>query len=472
MTAAFGRFAAVGAVLVGCLAPFAGADGLDEEELEPNPALARLKAIEIPNCEITRAKVAKDGIAEVDYVLRPTKDSFIQCALALPKPGAWNGGFRGLGSAGAGGWVRMPSVHEGAATGCATAYTDMGTSKGVRSIETVIDFGHRATHLMTTSAKALTEAYFGSPVKFSVFDGWSTGGGQGFHEAIRYPEDYDGILAGVPANARLPLHIYFAWNERQAKDAAGKDVFTPAELEAVRKAAHDLAAPDLPEWARGKLIPDSRWTAAGEKAVLARAKELAPTLDDPDKIARLERIFRGPSIGGRQIHAGVPFGASLKDAYDNPWLLDWWLKLSRKGKPRSKVTDEDLLAWEREWGPHLDATSENLDRFFAHGGKLIVYGGLADSMVPYPSMIDWYERAARHNPKAIAENCRFYLIPGRAHCPGGSILGLWKDLDLILNWVRKGERPERVMIQSSGLFPMYIVPYPTFPQIPRPVAGQ
>lgn len=442
---------------------------LDEGETlraqEP-AAIQRIRALKLPYCEITKAEIGKDGLADIWYVLRPTRDSHIGCVLSLPPGEKWNGVFRGLGNSGAGGLAWGFRTHEIACQGYATAHTDMGTAGGVKSIETIIDFGHRATHLMTVTAKAMTEAYFEKKISRSYFDGWSTGGGQGMHEAIRYPEDYDGIVAGVPANTRVPLHIYFAWNERLSKDANGKDLFSEEEFKAVKQAGLDYFEATTPEAFRGKFIMDTRWTPETEKGVLELACRLAPTLKEGDKLARLKQMFKGPNLGGRQIHAGIPCTGDLFQARDNQWLLDWWCKLGCKGKPRRELTDADLLAWDQAWSGHLNANSADLDRFFARGGKLIVYGGLADSMVPYPSMIDWYERAVKRNREAMENGCRFYLIPGREHSPSGCMLGLWQEFDLIRNWVEQGKDPGKVMLASSGLFPMVIEPYPVFPQVP------
>ena len=417
----------------------------------------------LPEAEITRAEVvAATGLAEVEYTLRPSADSLIRCTLALPAPAKWSGRFRGFGNGGAAGhtWImRDPALQNNDAA----AHTDMGSSRGVGSPDTVLDFGHRATHLMTTSAKKLTEAYYGRKITRSYFQGESTGGGQSFHEAIRYPDDYDGILAGVPANTRLPLHMYFAWTTRELHDAQGRAVFTPHELAAVRDAGLAYFADKDPAFARGRFLVDSRWTPEAEQGVLAAAVKACPSLDTPDKLARLRRILRGPEMNGRHIHSGVPLGAPIPDGAGNQWMLEWWLKAKGLDKPARAATDAELLAWEQDFHSAFDAYTEDLDRFFARGGKLLVYGGLEDAVVPYPSMIDWYDRAARRYGAKLADSCRFYLVPGRRHGPGQYVAGLHDPYELLRLWVEDGRRPETVPLDvRGGQAPLSIAPYPDY----------
>ena len=402
--------------------------------------------------------VATAGCYRVDYVLRPTTQSFIRCQLALPADKAWSGRLWGYGNGGGAGHVR---VNVGMARlGDVAVHTDMGTSHGVHGKpEVVRDFGWRATHLMTVSAKDLATAFFGRGPSKCYFMGGSTGGGQGFHEALRFPEDYDGIIAYVPANTRLPLHVYFAWNLRLMKDADGRDVFTSAELAAVEQAALDVFADrDVPAF-RGKFLSDTRYDAKTEREILDRAKAKAPSLDTPDKVARLHGMFTGPVLDGKPVHAGVPFSASFRGAAGNQWMLQWFLG---PGRPLHTVTDAELARWMKEWGPDCDACGPGFAKFAARGGKMLVIGGLEDSIVPYPSMIDWYERAAvecggRAN---LEQACRLYLLPGRAHGQGrgcGSISG---DCALLVNWVEKGVAPAEVRSPLRGGGELTVKPYP------------
>ncbi|MCQ2391574.1 MAG: alpha/beta fold hydrolase [Kiritimatiellae bacterium] len=152
-------------------------------------------------------KVAPCAVCE--FTLRPSPESEIHAKLLMPPPERWNGRFWGIGNTGLGngisdGQIReyaMPRFNEGSAV----CLADMGTANGRHGAEVVKDFGWRAAHLMTVEAKKLIAEFYGRPARWSYFFGVSSGGGQGLHEATRFPEDYDGIVSYVPAHYRTWL---------------------------------------------------------------------------------------------------------------------------------------------------------------------------------------------------------------------------------------------------------------------------
>jgi feruloyl esterase len=157
----------------------------------------------------------------VKLLLQPAKGSNINVEVWLPDTAKWNGRFLGLGNGGAAGKINSGSLAGYSAAGYAVATTDMGTApnadSGIGNREVWKDFGYRATHLMTVVGKQLVQAHYGKGPEYSYFSGGSTGGQQALQEAQRYPEDYDGITAAVPAHCRAPLHAYFLWNDQILK---------------------------------------------------------------------------------------------------------------------------------------------------------------------------------------------------------------------------------------------------------------
>ena len=422
-----------------------------DERLEAVLTLAAAKGYDVTEVCPT------SGCVRISYVLRPTDESYIRCQLALPVAKSWSGRLWGFGNGGAAGRVNVPL--SAAVAGDVAVHTDMGTSRGAFGKREVIrDFGWRATHLMTVSAKEMTKAFFGRPPAKCYFRGVSTGGGQGFHEVLRFPEDYDGVLSYVPANTRLPLHVYFAWNYRMLKDSEGRDVFTQDELAAVEQSAIDWQADKDEPSARGKYMTDTRYSPNAEKAILELAVAKMPSLKDGDKLVRLHKMFEGPVLEGRRIHAGVPFSASLSAAARNQWMLEWYFG---PGRTPQTVSDRDLLRWMEDWGPDCNACGEGAERFFARGGKMIVVGGLEDSVVPYPSMVDWFDRtAAACGRRSMEASCRLYLLPGRAHGQGGRGCGdLIGDRNLLVKWVERGEAPFEVKSPLRGGGTLSVRPY-------------
>lgn len=138
--------------------------------------------------------------------IRPTKDSNIKFEMWMPASG-WNHKLMGIGNGGWSGNIWYLDMSDALQRGYAAASTDTGhegspvdASFALGHPEKVIDFGYRAFHETTVKATAIVSAYYGDAPKHSYWNGCSTGGKQGLTEAQRYPRDFDGIIAGAPAN--------------------------------------------------------------------------------------------------------------------------------------------------------------------------------------------------------------------------------------------------------------------------------
>ena len=108
------------------------------------------------------------------------------------------------------------------------------------------------------------------------------------------------------------------------------------------------------------------------------------------------------------------------------------------------LVDEDVVRkWMKEYSPHLDATSPDLDAFRARGGKLFVFAGLEDPIVPCPPIVDWYRSVVtRLGAQEKADSfMRFYLLPGRAHGGGSGVQDLNGRNEALIDWVEKGVAP-------------------------------
>jgi feruloyl esterase len=161
----------------------------------------------------------------VTVVLSSGPDSKITVELWLPEPAEWNGKFLGTGNGSFAGSIAVGDLRTGIGLHYATANTDMGTTGGYAGgtgkPEMIKDWGWRSTHAMTGAGKQITQAYYAHPIAKSYFSGCSTGGHQGLMEAQRFPEDYDGILAGAAGNNRIALHLAFLYYLHVAQDNPG-----------------------------------------------------------------------------------------------------------------------------------------------------------------------------------------------------------------------------------------------------------
>jgi feruloyl esterase len=402
----------------------------------------------------------------VKLELHPAPGSHIRVEVWLPAPAKWNGRFVGLGNGGAAGSINPASLAGIVHSGSAAATTDMGTApnsdSGVGNREVWKDFGYRATHLMTTAAKQIIATYYGKLPERSYFNGGSTGGQQALQEAQRYPEDYDGIIANVPAHCRTPLHAYFLWNEQILHQCP----FTDTQKRSIILAGNEhMAAHELPQTA-GKMVSDPRCTPSDIEAVIKLARERAPTLTDAHAAA-LRKLFDGPrhAITGARIFPGIPFGSSFDIAHGHLYLFNWVF-----GAEKDLLTinfGPDIDTYTAALAPYLNAENADLSPFAKRGGKLIMVSGSADSCVPYHATLDYYERVIEHSGSlANAQSfARFYLVPGMSHGPGPGINKLPSMLDLVIQWREKGIAPAKLqaqrLIDGKAELDMPLYPYPT-----------
>jgi feruloyl esterase len=402
----------------------------------------------------------------VKAVLHPAKGSTINVEVWLPDPAAWDGRFIGLGNGGAAGHISPGTLAGPLAGGHVAATTDMGTAPnadcGIGNPEVWKDFGFRATHLMTVAAQQVILAYYGKAPERSYFSGGSTGGQQSLQEAQRYPEDYDGIVANIPAHCRTPLHAYFLWNEQILHACP----FTAGQQQNVIHAGNEvMAAREIPQTA-GKLVSDPRAGPLDIEAVIARARQLDQTLDDAHAEA-LRKLFGGPrhAITGERIFCGIPFGSSFDIAHGNLYLFKWVFGADKD--LMSIDFGKDIDTYTAALAPYLNADNPDLDRFRARGGKLIMISGSADSCVPYHASLDYYERVAERLGSLDETRAflRLYIIPGMSHGPGPGINRLPSMLDLVIAWREKGAVPDMIkgqrVVDGKTELDLPLYPYPT-----------
>ena len=404
----------------------------------------------------------------VKLVLNPAKGSNINVEMWLPDDAKWNGCLLGLGNGGAAGHIDPGSLSGPAAIGYATVTTDMGTApnpdSGVGNPEVWKDFGFRATHLMTVVAKQLIRSYYGKAPDYSYFSGGSTGGQQALQEAQRYPDDYDGIFAGIAAHCRTPLHAYFLWNDQ----ILNKCPFTKSQQENVVAAGNEyMAARETPA-AAGKFVSDPRCDQRDIEAVIALALKKDPTLTSEHAEA-LRKLFDGPrhTVTGERIFNGIPFGATIDGSHANLYLFKWVFGANKNLGDINFGADID--AYTKALGLYLNAENPDLGPFEKRGGKIIMTLGTADSVVPYHASIDYYERVIAHfdgSLKKVQSFFKFYLVPGMAHGGGPGLTQLPNMLEAVRNWREKGMAPDMILGKRPGVgdkteLKMPIYPYPT-----------
>jgi feruloyl esterase len=441
--------------------------GLSEAAGEETADLSALRALKLEGTEVSSvARDAKGTRTVVKLTLQPAKDSRILVEVWLPDAAKWNGKFLGLGNGGAAGHINPGALDAMSAAGYAVATTDMGTApnpdSGICNPEVWKDFGYRATHLMTVVGKACVRTRYGKGPELSYFSGGSTGGQQALQEAQRYPEDYDGIAAGVAAHCRTPLHAYFLWNDQILR----KCPFTKAQDEAVMAAANEVLAGRQVPVAAGKFVADPRVGPREIEDTIALARRKDPSLTDVHAEA-LRRLFDGPRHAktGERIFGGVPLGSSLEASHGHLYLFRWVFGPDKKYEDIDFGADFDRYT--AKLAPVLNAENPDLTAFAARGGKLVMTLGTADSVVPYHASIGYYERVVARcgGLDATRGFFRFYVVPGLSHGGGPGINQPPNLLEAVRVWREKGAAPEALPGRHAEAgkvkWELPIYPYPT-----------
>ena len=470
--------------------------------MEKADPMKRLSEAKIANCEITKVELLDQGvftapegsqfdqlppICLVSVVLRPSATSFIRVELWLPAEN-WNGRFLGLGNGGSGGGIGWGALADGVRKGFAAATTDMGTAPRVDDLigdpERWADFGHRSTHLMTTVSKALLTLYYGKPAQYSYFVGGSTGGQQALSEAQRYPEDYDGIIAGVPANNRTLLHAYFLWNYQATHTADGKAMFTKEQVRNLTAAAVACFKKKKGELPQDAFIADPRGDETIAEEIISLARRADQTLTE-EQCEAIRKIYTGPvnPRTGERIYTPMPFGSEFstpgilrqQNLRTTAGLLYVFRWVFGKGYHYMNFDfDHDMDTYHNALAEHVNANNPDLHAFQNRGGKLIMYSGSADPIVPYQDAVSYYERVIENQQslEATMGFIRYFLLPGMSHGndgPGAQYPAYLEDgtqapLDAVIAWRELGKAPDRLFaVRKRGDandFCRPVYPYP------------
>ncbi|KAG6853873.1 hypothetical protein C0991_000480 [Blastosporella zonata] len=153
------------------------------------------------SCEVY-ASVVSTPICRVEFVINTTSTSAVYAEAWLPD--TWYGRVLSVGNGGLAGCVYYINLDYGASLHFATVSSNNGHDGTdgkpfFNNPEVINDFAFRAIHVQTVIGKQIAEAYYGQPHHRSYYLGCSTGGRQGTQAALKYPEDFDGIVAGAPA---------------------------------------------------------------------------------------------------------------------------------------------------------------------------------------------------------------------------------------------------------------------------------
>lgn len=379
---------------------------------------------------------------------------------------------------GCGGHCGNVSVRIAAADGCvqvseghfAIATTDMGHQGPGGSFgkdpQLRFDFAQRSTHITAVAAKALINEYYGQPAKFSYFSGCSQGGRQGLVEAQRYPEDFDGIVAGAPAMNLPQLDgFYHAWQTRSNTDKSGNPILRAKRLpildEAVFKACDDL------DGLKDGIITDPRpcdFDPASIQCDDDSNYSDCLTAAEVDTVNKLYEGPRDPKSGLSLTLGGPQFGSELSwpgvfvprpgssDLFSRIISTDAFSYLLFEENPPQRFSIDSLEFTAAEFDrvrplyPLYAATDPDLAGFEDAGGKLILWHGWADQHISPIGTIAYYEGVGSHlGVDRTSAFARLFLLPGVYHCRGGTGPDSIDMLSAVMEWVENDRAPEMIV---------------------------
>lgn len=500
----FGRLAlAAGAALCAFAARPAAASAACEDlrvQLPTHTAPETIERIPAGGWPSASGKAVGDmpAFCRVKGVISPVEGSRIGFELWLPETG-WNGRLLMIGNGGYSSAIAYPLLAAHVRRGYAALATDTGHTGDdpdfvVGHPEALIDWGHRAVHETAVAGKAMVASYYGASAQHAYFQGCSTGGHQALMEAQRYPDDFDGIIAGAPGSNRTHLNAAFLWQyvQNHPRGGDGRPILTPDTLTLVSRAAFE-ACRNQNGKAAGGLAGDAYLNdplaCRFDPAVLA-CKDAGPDANQAacltaTQVAALRRMYQGATNPrtGERIDFGWPIGSEAGWSWywadpakpTQPARVNFWRDWAF-GDPTwswwSFDFDRDMTAADDKLAQAINAMDPDLERFRRRGGKLIQYHGLADPVSPVLDSVSYRQRVVddqrrRHGGReATSDFYRLFLAPGVGHCMGGPGPQPVELQAAIEAWVEQGRAPDRLLAikpaQPDGEagFSRPLCPYP------------
>jgi streptogramin lyase len=364
--------------------------------------------------------------------------------------------------------IRAPAAEHCSATDngeMALVSSDLGHAAGGNDTlwaagnpQGLADYGHRAVHVVTQAAKRIAARYYGQAPRYSYFSGCSDGGREAVVAALRYPKDFDGIVAGAPVvDVATNNSLYHAWLVRQLSRRDGSLRFTDADLHRLYEAQRK-ACPLTP----GGVVADPR----------ACRVDLATLNLTDEQLAAAKALYSGPvDEQGKPLYFGAPPGSELTWNAQVPGSRLFATSFISYVASDPPLKDFDLWSIDFTRARHqaytrvnavIGAVDPDLRSFQKAGGKLLLWHGWGDAGVPAGGTVHLYEGLQRRlGHAAAAKMLRLYMLPGVYHCGNGPGPDRVDLLTPVMDWVERGIPPGAVSASSrSGAAPAVVLPEP------------
>ncbi len=437
----------------------------------------------VTSAQLVEPKGSSPAYCEVRATALPA----ISIEIRLPTDG-WNGkyyqagcgGFCGiLGRADAGkGWIN--AMRPGLERGYATATSDSGHHAlsvvdgtwAYNNPQAERDWGWRSIGETHRVAQLMIKTFYGDDAGQSIFQGCSTGGRMAHVAALRYPEMFDGIISGAPAMDYPGLvATNMSWLMQANTDASGDWILKPGKEKLIGNAVMENC--DAKDGEEDGLISDPRLCDTDLSALKCSGEQSDSCLNEAE-LSVIAKWRQGPvnSAGDSLYPGGIPEGS---EAF-------WWLWLTGNDKGAGRLVNAfsagfgAYMAFAEDpgaaWSPQefnfdkdparlaaaktvYNGDDPDISAFRKAGGKMIVWHGWADAIVPPFKTVDWYEKAsaAAGGEEALKENVALFMVPGVDHCgilpgPGGVSQASLDPMTPLEAWLNEGQRPESIEVKN------------------------
>ena len=406
------------------------------------------------NAAAAAAFASLPAFCRVTLKLTPSADSDIRVEVWLPVSG-WNHKIQAAGNGGLGGTMPYPALANALRAGYAAAGTDTGHVGGNADFvrghpEKLVDFGYRAIHEMTVTAKTIVTAHYEARPSRSYFNSCSTGGRQALIEAQRYPEDFDGIVAGDPSWDQMRLYAARVWLNTYVNRSPAA-VIPPGKYPMIHNAVLDKC--DALDGVKDGVLEDpsrcsfdyATLTCKADdqpdcltKDQIETARAMTSPIRDPKSGAVLHpgRYYPGSELGWGGVAGPSPSGESHEGMRKIVFTPEW-------DYTTIKVPDDVERAVKADQGL-LYGGEPNLSPFFKRGGKLLMYHGWADPLVSPDTSLIMFKRINDAVGRAAENSLALFMVPGMGHCQGGKGTDQFDKVAALDRWVESGIKPQSI----------------------------
>lgn len=368
-----------------------------------------------------------------------------------------------------------------------------------------LDYGYNAVGEVTKVAQNLIRRHYDTEADYSYFVGCSNGGRQGMVAASRFPDLYDGVIAGNPGLNLPKAGIQHAWDNQQFASVAPRDTatnrpiiqdsFTLADMKLVANKVLEVC--DKLDGLEDGLIMNSQACQAQfdpfQELVCAPGGQAGvDCLGDVAKVTALDQVFKGPTNSqGQALYASWPWDAGVGEMGWRLWKLAMPFPNPNPTIPNSIIAtmggsalpyifmtppvqvpgaghglidyllnynfDTDAPGIFHKNDTYTQSSMEfmtppnptNLAPFSSKGGKMIVYHGNSDPVFSVHDSIQWYGNLKNADAKA-PDYARLFTVPGQNHCSGGPSTSQFDMLNVLVDWVENGKAPDRIAAKASA----------------------